>query len=97
LLLFPYFFAINICRLALLSAGIILCQNVKVAIKSFFILYTYQHFQRNLPICFLILLVAAKLSKIMEAYDVFVSVKPKPKQPSKVCFQRFFNVTCVCM
>ncbi|XP_068721063.1 protein bicaudal C homolog 1-B-like [Montipora capricornis] len=25
----------------------------------------------------------AKLTKIMEAYDVFVSVKPKPKQPSK--------------
>ena len=28
--------------------------------------------------------VSANLSKIMEAYDVFVSVKPKPKQPSKV-------------
>lgn len=32
---------------------------------------------------FFILIVAAKLNKIMEAYDVFVSVKPKPKQPSK--------------
>ncbi|KAL9979678.1 hypothetical protein ACROYT_G017378 [Oculina patagonica] len=28
-------------------------------------------------------ILAAKLNKIMEAYDVFVSVKPKPKQPSK--------------
>jgi len=27
---------------------------------------------------------SAKLNKIMEGYDVFVSVKPKPKQPSKV-------------
>lgn len=31
---------------------------------------------------------SAKLNKIMEGYDVFVSVKPKPKQPSKVCRTR---------
>ena len=29
----------------------------------------------------------------MEAYDVFVSVKPKPKQPSKVSYQIFFLST----
>lgn len=58
--------------------------NVESSNKIFFILHTYLHFCRKFTYVFFILLVVAKLNKIMEAYDVFVSVKPKPKQPSKV-------------
>lgn len=42
-----------------------------------------REFLTNLPL-FSIIYPVAKLNKIMEAYDVFVSVKPKLKQPSKV-------------
>lgn len=57
--------------------------NVESSNKIFLYCTHICIFVGNLPV-FFILLVVAKLNKIMEAYDVFVSVKPKPKQPSKV-------------
>lgn len=34
------------------------------------------------------------ITALMEQLDVFISIKPKPKQPSKVCHQAYTRTAC---
>lgn len=34
------------------------------------------------------------ITALMEQLDVFISIKPKPKQPSKVCHQAYTHTAC---